>query len=149
VTLHSIEGTPEGRWRGFLPIVYGLVIIALGFAACYFLPAKYAAVVLGVLAAIIVCYVVIMAAPRGIQIAVMGTALGIGADAGYAQLNNKTPVTVANAVIDLAKSFIQATNLISDNAGIGASEVSPLFVWSFIGAAILFMLLSFLIKHDG
>jgi len=149
VTLESIEDTPEGRRRALRPIIYGLVVIILAAAACFFLPANYAAVAIGILAAAVVCYVVIMATPRGVQIAIMGTALGISADAGYAQLNNKTPVTVANALIELANSFTQAFNKISENAGIRAAEVTPLFVWTFIGAVILFMLLSFLIKHDA
>jgi hypothetical protein len=97
-----------------------------------------------------VFYVVFIAMPRAMQISIMGAALGVTADAGYARLNDQTPITIANALVKLADSMIKSVGLIAADAQVGGiAAVTPTFVWAFIISLIFFMGFSFLVDHDG
>ena len=76
-------------------------------------------------------------------------AIGVSADAGYAKLNDETPVTVANALVKLADALAKGIGLIAADAHVSVAEVTPNFVWSLILSTVVFMGLSFLVKHDG
>ena len=90
-----------------------------------------------------------MTMPRATQVSIMGAAIGVSADAGYAEVNDQTPVTVANALVKVADSLTKSIGIITADAHVAITEVTPIFVWSLILATIVFMGLSFLIKHDG
>ncbi len=140
----------SGEVRAVVPIVSGIVLLAISVAVAEFLPIRIAAVVLGILFSAAFSYVVLVAMPRAMQISIMGAALGVTADAGYARLNDQTPITIANALVKLADSMIKGVGLIAADAQVGGiSTVTPTFVWAFIISLIFFMGFSFLVDHDG
>ena len=141
--------SPDGPKRARTPIIYGLIVIAVLVAIVSVLPPVIAAIAIGILISAVVCYVVLMAMPRATQISIMGAAIGISADAGYAQVNDQTPVTVANGLIKMADSLVKAVGLVSTDAHVNVADVSVFGVWSFILSMIVFMGLSFLVKHDA
>ena len=144
----SIEG-PDGARRAAKPIIGGVALIAILFGVGMVFPPAVAASLAGVLISAVVCFVVLIAMPRAAQISAMGAALGISADAGYAKLNNQSPVTVANGLTDLADSLINGIGIVAKDAHVAVSQAVPFGVWAFILSMIAFMGLSFLIKHDG
>ena len=147
--LHFFMEGPDGPKRAGTPIVSGILFLSVCWLVCHFLPPFYAAIILGVLVASVVCFVVLMAMPRGTQISIMGAAVGVSADAGYAKFNDETPITVANALVKLADSLTKGMGLITTDAHVNVNHVTPSFVWAFIFSTIVFMGLSFLVKHDG
>jgi hypothetical protein len=133
-----------------IPIIVGALFLGVASGVGVFLPMWIAALVLGVLVSAAVCYVIIVAMPRATQISLMGVAMGVSADAGYAQLNDQTPITVANGLVKLADALTKSVGLIAADAQVSmVAGVTPYFVWAFIISIIVFMGFSFLIKHDG
>jgi hypothetical protein len=79
-----------------------------------------------------------------------GSGYGVSADAGYAKLNDQTPITVANGLVKLADALTKSVGLIAADAQVSmVAGVTPYFVWAFIISIIVFMGFSFLIKHDA
>jgi len=148
MVMHFMEG-PGGPKRAGTPIALGVFLLALAIGVVNVLPAFFAAGVLGVLVSAVVCFVILMTMPRATQVSIMGAAIGVSADAGYAEVNDQTPVTVANALVKVADSLTKSIGIITADAHVAITEVTPIFVWSLILATIVFMGLSFLIKHDG
>jgi hypothetical protein len=145
----EMMSSSTGEKRAAIPIVSGIILLAVAYAIIVLFSAFVAALLLGVLASTVVSYVILMAMPRVAQITIMGAAIGVSSDAGYAQLNDKTPVTVATGLVKLAGSLIKSITLISNDARVNIAAVTPVFVWAFILSMAVFMLLSFLITHDG
>jgi hypothetical protein len=154
-TLHNVPRQGEdhrvsGDVRAGVPIIAGVILLAISAAIAEFLPIQIAAVALGILFSAAFSYVVFIAMPRAMQISIMGAALGVTADAGYARLNDQTPITIANALVKLADSMIKSVGLIAADAQVGGiAAVTPTFVWAFIISLIFFMGFSFLVDHDG
>jgi hypothetical protein len=124
------------------------VILFLGIAALiiWFLPARVAAILLGVLAALAFSYFLVRRMPRAHQLAMFWAIIAVSADAAYAKLNDQTPVTVANALMKLAEGAAKLADAIVRGAGITAVDtrlkiatVTPDFVWTLILCAILFI----------
>lgn len=145
----SMEPGSGGPQRAATPIALGTVLLVVAGLIVSLLPAWVAAIVLGILAAAVTCYVVLMVVPRNAQIAFMGAAIGVSADAGYAKVTEAAPVTIANALVEWADSLMTAIGLISASSGVNVTDVAKNFVWAFILAIVMFMGLSFLVKHDG
>ena len=146
--LYFMNG-PDGPKRAGTPIGLGILFLLICWLLAQYLPPLYAAIILGVLVSAVVCFVVLMAMPRGTQISIMGAAVGVSADAGYAKFNDETPITVANALVKLADTLTKSIGLVTSDAHINIDQVTPSFVWAFIFSTIVFMALSFLVKHDG
>jgi len=99
--MNLMEGPSGPRCAG-TPIGLGVFILVLAGLLVKSLSATYAAIAIGVLAATVASFVVLMAMPRAMQISIMSAAIGVSADAGYAKINDETPVTVANGLVKLA-----------------------------------------------
>lgn len=138
-----------GYLRAMVPIAIGLLIIYIFFVFLSLLPGKSSAIAVGILSSVVICYVVLMAMPRATQFSIMGAALGVSADAGYAKMNEETPITIANALVKLTNSIVKAIDIVSVESGGEIIDLVPYGVWSFILSSIVFMILSFLVKHDG
>jgi hypothetical protein len=137
-----------GYLRAAIPIIIGALFLGLGLAAVDFLPGMGAAIAVGLLVSAGFSYVVLIAMPRATQLSLMGAAIGVSADAGYAKLNDQTPITVANALVKMADSITEGVGLIAADAKVNLPDLTPWGVWAFILSLIAFMGFSFLIRHD-
>jgi hypothetical protein len=117
-------------------------------AAADFLPAVYASIIIGLLIAAAASYVMLVAMTRGMQLSILGAAIGVSADGAYAKLTDQTPLTIANGIVNVANSLMQSTGLIATSAGIQVTATIPIAVWSFVLGMAAIMLASFLFKHE-
>lgn len=145
----AINPGGDGYQRVSGVIIGGLVLIGTIALVAYFLPPVAASIIVGIIISAATSAIILIATPRAAQIAVMGMALGISADAGYAQFTDKTPVTIANALVSLARAVLEGLGVIVKELNVPLSTVLGYGVWTFIFSTIVFMGLSFLIKHDG
>lgn len=138
------------RSSAFLVIGAGVAFAALVVAPWLLLPAMWAAGITGILVSALLCLVALIAMPRAMQIGIMGAFIGVSMDGAYAKLSDATPVTMANALVDLARNIAQAIDIINGETEIAAAQATiNTGIWAFILSTIVFMLLSFLIRHDG
>ena len=107
--MHMQRFNSAGRRRAATPIIYGIAFLAVAVVVAAFLPMWLAAPVLGLLVSAAFCYVVLMAMPRVTQITLMGAAMGVSADAGYAKFTDQTPITVANGLASITPTAFAAT----------------------------------------
>jgi hypothetical protein len=136
--------------KGIGVIGGGISLLAVFAVIWAFVPSLWAAIMTGVIVSAILCLVALVAMPRAMQTSIMGAALGISMDGAYAKLSDQTPVTIANALVSVAKNIAQGVGIVSEAADIAIVEKTVnAGVWAFILATAVFMLLSFLIKHDG
>ena len=145
----SMDPGGEGPKRARNVIGLGLALVLVGVGIVRLLPPVVSACLLGILIAAVVAYVALIAMPRAAQISIIGAALGVTADGGYAKLSQETPVTIANGIVKLADALVTGLGLIAKDAHVAFENAAPYGVWSFILSMAVFMLLSFLIKHDG
>ena len=145
----SMDPGGDGPKRARNVIGIGLILLFVGVGIVKWLPPVVSACVLGIMVAAVMAYVALMAMPRAAQLSIMGAALGVTADGGYAKLSQETPVTIANGIVKLADGLVTGLGLIAKDAHVTFAHAAPYGVWSFILAMAVFMLLSFLIKHDG
>ncbi|MGA7326295.1 MAG: hypothetical protein WBX25_17885 [Rhodomicrobium sp.] len=135
--------------KGAAPYFNLVLLLALSVALVLYVPAKGAAVLLGIIAGALLSYNILSRGSHSTRLAVLWGAIAIVADAAYARLNDQTPVTVANAfakIIDacvkLADPLIRGTG-ISPDPRLKVSAVTPDFVWAVILTLAVVMAIGF------
>ena len=133
----------------FPNIVVILAVIAAAAAAIWFLPSSTAAVILGVVAALVLTKFVIQGLQRTTQIAIFWLSMGVVADAAYAKLNDVAPVTIASLVVRLTDMVVKLLDIMIRSLGIAGpsvrtqiAAVTPDFVWALILTTTLLMAIS-------
>ena len=132
--------------QNFPTIVLTILALAGAAAAIWFLPSRTAAVILGVLAAILLVKFVIQGLQRTPQIAIFWLSVGVVADAAYAKLNDQTPVTIASLLVQFTEAIVKLVDILVRSIGIAGTDlrgaitaVTPAFVWAVILTATLLM----------
>ena len=125
--------------RRFMPIIGGVLVLAVAVAAVLLVPARGAAALLGIFAGVFLGYSLMARARFAVQIAVLWAAIAVSADAAYARLNDQAPVTLATAlakIIDaflkLAEPLIKGLGLTAADPRVKVSAVAPDFAWALI-----------------
>ncbi len=125
------------------------LLLALSVALIIYVPAKGAAVLLGIIAGALLSYNILSRGSHSTRLAVLWSAIAIIADAAYARLNDQAPVTLANAfakIIDgcikLVDPLIRGTG-ISPDPRLKVATVAPEFVWAVILTLAVVMAIGF------
>ncbi len=146
--------------RQALPtILLVFAVIAGGAAVIWFLPARTAAIIVGVIVAGVLTYLLLRGFERATQIALLWLAVGITADAAYARVNDQPPLTIASALVKLAEAIIKLGDIMIYSLGVPAVagdlrgraapvSVAPEFVWAVILALIVFLAFS-LVRRES
>jgi hypothetical protein len=136
------------------PIFNVAIVIALCVAAVWLLPAITAALLLGVIAAIFLHQFVIAHLKYNTRLAIFWAGMGVTADAAYAKLNDRAPVTVVKALakvvegaVKLADGLIKAVNLPVMNVRAKVAAFTPDFLWALIVMLLALMLYNMMKKR--
>ncbi len=118
--------------------------IALAALALWFLPARGAAGALGVIAGMIIAYVLLKQASINLATAILWISVTITADAAYARLNDQAPVTLANALIKVVDACVKLAEPLLKGLSAGPADprskigfLAPDFVWGLILSMIV------------
>lgn len=136
------------------PVFSALAVVAICVAIMWFLPAHTAALLLGILVAVLLYYLVVTGLQYTTQIAILWAGMGIAADAAYAKLNDQAPVTVVGALarvvdatVKLADGLIRAASLpVADVRGKLAAS-TPDFLWALILTLLALMIVNAFAKR--
>lgn len=139
--------------REVLPtVLLVLAVLAGGAFVIWFLPARTAAVIVGVIVAGLLTFLLLSNVERVTRIAILWLAIGVTADAAYARVNDQAPVTIASALVKLAEALIKLGEIVLRSLEIPLAAVDPRrappvtvapeFVWAFILALVVFLAFS-------
>ena len=136
------------------PIFNVAVVVAICVAAVWLLPAHTSALVLGVIAAIFLHHFVVAQFQHNTRLALFWAGIGVTADAAYAKLNDRAPVTVVKALakvvegaVKLADGLIKAVNLPVMNVRAKVAAFTPDFLWALILMLLVLMLIKMVKKR--
>jgi hypothetical protein len=126
------------------PAVLAVLLLAAIGASIWLLPNRGAAAFIGVVAGVLISFILSKRTSHATRIAVLWVALAVTADAAYAKLNDQTPVTVAGALVKVVDAATKLSEPLIKGVGLGGADprakinaVAPDFVWALILSMIL------------
>lgn len=147
------SGIPLRKAGGLAGISAGLLALAGGLAylvSALNIPWWVYGVVLGIGFGLLVGMVVLVNVPRSAQLVLLGTMLGVGADAG---VNAASPENVGNMVTALARfvsTVVGSVQGATETTGLPHYSEFPLTIglWTFLATIALMMLLGTLVEQN-
>jgi hypothetical protein len=138
------------EWKDRLqPLKPVLLPIVIAVALVAFVPARVAAALLGVLAALVLSGSYISRLRPATQSAILWIAITVSADAAYARWNDQAPVTLVNAFYKVVDGIMKLILPLIRSLGLSIADprnkvvaVAPDFIWALILSLIALRSLS-------
>jgi hypothetical protein len=145
------------NWTARLrPIRQLLFPVAVAAVLVAFAPARIAATLLGVLAAIGLSYSFIPRVRPETQTAILWAAITVTADAAYARLNDQAPLTIVNVFTKVVDGIMKLVFPLIRDLGLSVADprykvvaVAPDFVWALILSLAALMSFAFVFPSQG
>ncbi len=151
--------TKISEFRQMITPYLGLAAFAVVCVALFWLlPVRTAAVILGIIAAVLAHHLFLRGTDRAVQLAVFWAAVTVTADAAYAKLNDLAPVTVINGFAKFAEALVKLGEGVVRGAGIPlanarvnirVASVTPDFIWALVLTIIVLMAVNFFSARKG
>jgi hypothetical protein len=141
------------RLQPIRPLLFPIAVAAVLVA---FAPARIAATLLGVLAAIGLSHSFIPRVRPATQTAILWGAITVAADAAYARLNDQAPLTIVNAFTKVVDAIMKLAFPLVRDLGLSVADprfkvvaVAPDFIWALILSLTVLMSLAYVFPSQG
>ncbi len=154
----SLRAKISGLRQTITPYLGFIAFAAACVALFWLLPARTAAVILGIVVAVLVHHLFLSKSDRAVQLAVFWAAAAVTADAAYAKLNDIAPVTIVGGVAKFAAALVKLGEGVVSGAGIPLTDVrvnlrvasvTPDFIWALVLTVVVLMAVNFFSPRKG
>lgn len=154
----SLRAKINDLWQTITPYLGLAAFVAVSIGLFWLLPVRTAAVILGIIVAVLIHHLFLSRSDRAVQLAVFWAAAAVTADAAYARLNDQAPVTVvggiakfAEALVKLGEGIVRGIGIPMSNpqANVKVASVTPDFIWALVLSVIVLMIVNHFSARKG